>query len=223
MIYLYSEFLLLNSCEVAGFEVASFVVEVIGVIATVAAVIVALIANKKATDSLNLSLQMQEQSKNVDLFEKRIAIIDEIQNKWKTSERHLILLFNKEIYNAYRQMLNYSDKKLKAEQDLYILNSNLEDMDGEGDYTSPIAQLEDYERQLEEYNYPNDKVKEFENLCDDYQIVHSVSGKPEDVKIYNYREISNRIAENGAKFDEQKQILLDLMQKFIEDSISPVS
>lgn len=220
--YLCSNFILLSGCNVSGFEVASFIVEIIGVIATVAAVIVALVANKKATDSLKASLKMHQQSTNIDLFEKRIAVIDEIQNKWKTSERHLILLFNKEIYNLYKNMLEYLYKKEKAEQDLYILNINLEEVDGEGGYTSPVAQLEDYERQLEEYDYPNDKVKEFEELCDDYQIVHSVSGKPEDTKVYNYREISNRIAENGAKFDEQKQKLLDSMQKFIQNSISPI-
>ena len=222
MMCLCSNFVLSNSCNISGFEVASFVVEVIGVIATVAAVIVALVANKKATDSLKLSLEMQEQSKNVDLFEKRIAIIDEIQNKEKSSERHLILLFNKEIYNLYKTMLEYSNEKLKAEQDLYILNSNLKEVDGEGGYTSPVAQLENYERQLEEYDYPNDKVKEFGELCDEYQIVHSVSGKAKDEKVYNYREISNRIAENGAKFDEQKKKLLDSMQKFIQNSISPI-
>ena len=199
------------------------IINVISIFIAFLAVIVAIISNCKASKSLKKTIEMQEQSKNVDLFEKRIAIIDDIQNKEKTADRPLMLLFNKEIYNTYKNMLEYSDKKLKAEQDLFVLNSNLEELDGEGNYTSPIAQLEDFERNLDEYDYPDEKVIEFESLCDNYQIVYSVSGKPEDTKVYNYREISNRIAKNGAKFDEQKQILLDSMQKFIEDSISPVS
>ena len=220
--YFCSNFALLSSCNVSGFDIASFVVEVVGVIATVAAVIVALVANKKATDSLKLSLKIQEQSKNVDLFEKRIAIINKLQDDKEISERTLMLLFNKKIHQEYKTLIEYAVDKSIAEQDMSVLKFALTISDGEGGYTSPFAELEDYERQLEEYDYPNNKVKEFEELCDDYQIVHSVSGKPKDAKVYNYREISNRIAENGAKFDEQKQKLLDSMQKFIQNSISPI-
>ena len=55
------------------------IISFISTIVAFVAVIVAIAANKKASQSLNYSLKMQEQSKNIDLFEKRVAVIDEIK------------------------------------------------------------------------------------------------------------------------------------------------
>ena len=53
--------------------------EELGVVATVAAVIVALCANRGARNQLKSALGMQEQSKNVALLEQRVKIADSIQ------------------------------------------------------------------------------------------------------------------------------------------------
>ena len=62
-------------------ECISMIVDILGTIATVAAVIVAIVANCKASKSIKYSLRIQEQSKNIDLFEKRVSLIDEIQKE----------------------------------------------------------------------------------------------------------------------------------------------
>ena len=60
-------------------ECISLVIDILGTIATVAAVFVAIVANCKSNQSLKYSLKMQEQAKNVDLFDRRISIITDIQ------------------------------------------------------------------------------------------------------------------------------------------------
>ena len=203
-------------------ECISLVVDIWGTIATVAAVIVAIVANCKANQSLKYSLKMQEQSKNIDLFEKRLAVIDEIKEKTKVSKLHLGLLFNDSIVSEYNKMLDFWNEHANAYHDLNVYSDAIEVMDGEGGYTSPMAELEDAERTLEELGYPADKVKSFDALCDKYQISHSESGENKDIKIYNYKELSGRIASTKCQFDDQKKSLIDLMQHFVKDSISPI-
>lgn len=73
----------------------------LGVIATVLAVIVALYANRKATQELKSALKMQEQSKNVSLLDKRIELAEKIQTGKSVSELTLQVLFNDEIFKHY--------------------------------------------------------------------------------------------------------------------------
>lgn len=204
-------------------ECISLVVDILGTIATVVAVIVAIVANCKANQSLKYSLKMQEQSKNIDLFEKRLAVIDEIEKNTKTSKLHLGLLFNSAIASEYNKMLELGDEYAAAYHDLNVYSDAIEVMDGEGGYTSPMAELEDAERILDELGYPVDKVKSFEALCVKYQISYSESGETKDIKVYNYKELSEKIASTTRLFDEQKKVLIDLMQCFVKESISPIA
>lgn len=203
-------------------ECISLIVDILGTIATVAAVVVAIVANCKANQSLKYSLKMQEQSKNIDLFEKRLAVIDEIKKNTKISKLHLGLLFNDSIVSEYNKMLEFWNEHANAYHDLNVYSDAIEVMDGEGGYTSPMAEMEDAERIIDELGYPADKVKSFETLCDKYQISHSESGEAKDIKVYNYKELSERIASTKRLFDEQKKVLIDLMQCFVKDSISPI-
>ena len=198
------------------------IISFISTIVAFVAVIVAIAANKKASQSLNYSLKMQEQSKNIDLFEKRVAVIDEIKKNVKTSELHLELLFNDTIAKEYRTMLKCWNDNEDAYHDLNVYDDTIEVMDGEGGYTSPMAELIDAEKTLEKLNYPDDKVKDFEALCSKYQITHSESGETKDIKVYNYKELSERIAFTECQFKHQQKALLDIMQCFVKDSISPV-
>lgn len=198
------------------------IINVISTIVALGAVIVAIVANCKASQSLKYSLKMQEQSKNIDLFEKRVAVIDEIKKNIKTSKLHLDLLFNDTIANEYKVMLKCWHDNEDAYHDLNVYSNAIKVMDGEGGYTSPMAELTDAEEMLEKLNYPTDKVKDFEALCNKYQITHSESGEAKDIKVYDYKELSDRIALTERQFKDQQNALLELMQNFVKDSISPV-
>ena len=72
-------------------------------IATSVAVIVALWANCQARKQLKSALKMQEQSKNVELMDKRIAMAESIQKGYEISEMSLKILFDDEIVNCYQK------------------------------------------------------------------------------------------------------------------------
>lgn len=198
------------------------IINVISTVVALGAVIVAIVANCKASQSLKYSLKMQEQSKNIDLFEKRVAIIDEIKKDIKASELHIELLFDDDIADEYRSMMNCWHEHEDAYHDLNVYSDVIEAIDGEGGYTSPLAELADAEETLEKLNYPADKVKEFDFLCNKYQIIHSESDMIEDSKVYNYKDLSKRIVFTERQFRDKQEALLDMMQEFVKDSISPV-
>ena len=106
----------------ANRECFSMTIDIIGTIATVAAVIVAIVANYKANQSIKYSLKIQEQSKNIDLFEKRIAIINEIQENDTTDLISLELLYqeDKEIIESYGQLQKLVQIKKSLEYNLNI-------------------------------------------------------------------------------------------------------
>ena len=201
----------------------SDIISVISTLVALGAVIVAIVANCKASESLKYSLKMQEQSKNIDLFEKRVAIIDEIKKKGEASKLHLELLFDNKIVHEYEKTRKCFQYFEEAHHDYYIYGRILEEMDGDGDYTSPLAELQDAMNTLEKLNYPTKEAKNFEALCYKYQITHSESGEDEDIKVYNYKDLSERIASTETVYKKQRKELLDLMQKFIKNSISPIN
>lgn len=61
------------------FDIVSTVIEGISSLATVAAVIVALCANKKSNEQLIKALEMHEQTKSIELLDKRIILLRNIE------------------------------------------------------------------------------------------------------------------------------------------------
>ena len=205
-------------------ECISMIVDILGTIATVAAVIVAIVANCKASKSIKYSLRIQEQSKNIDLFEKRVSLIDEIQKEGKTDKMVLELLFQEknEIVEAYNELQKLISTKNDLEYDLDVYEAVCKNSDGEGGFVSPVDDMKFFESQLEMSGYPEDKVKEFEKLCSDNQITYSETGKPEDAKVYNYLDLSNKIGQINTSIENQKKNLLKLMQTFIQQTITSI-
>lgn len=197
------------------------IINIVSTIAAFGAVRAATVANRKASNSLNYSLKMQEQSKSIDLFDKRVAIIEEIRRDNKTSRLRLELLFNKSIINEYDTMLKYFQTWNHAGHDLNVYQRLMQESDGEGGFSSHIAEIEEAERMLEMQN-SSDTEQHFEELCKKYEITYSETGDPEDLKVYNYNDLTTEIALTERQFNDQKQVLLDLMQKFIYESILPI-
>lgn len=194
----------------------------IGTIATVAAVVVALFANRNANKQLRAALKIQEQAKNVDLFDRRVSILSDIQESEETPELPLQLLFDESICMSYRKLREFVESSNSILHDISTYTNIMVMSDGEGGYTSPIAEIIDFERKLEESNYPTDKVDEFNKLCDKYQITYSETNEAKDAKVYNYKELSRELSLANEARQKQKDDLISAMKDFIQKSISPV-
>lgn len=197
------------------------IINIISTIAALAAVGASIIANQKASKSLDCSLKMQEQSKSIDLFDKRVAVIEDIKQANITSRLRLELLFSESIINEYDTML----KKLKtwndACHDLRVYQSLVIKPDGEGGFVSPIPEIEEAERMFESED-SLEAEKHFKDLCKKYEIYYSENGELENQKIYNYYDLTAEIKLTERQFNDQKQVVLNLMQKFIYESILPI-
>ena len=204
------------------FDVIALIIDSFGMLATVAAVFVAIAANRKASKTLRYSLKMQEQTKNIELFDKRVAVIDEISKLSKTSVLNVELLFNKVIAREYGALQVYLNEENDAHHDMHVYEEKMSVLDGEDMYTSPIAELRNAEQILEELDYPEEKVKEFKALCLKYQITGSETCELKDAKVYNYEDLSEQIASTRMNVVKQKNKVIGMMKKFVKRSILPV-
>lgn len=200
------------------------IISAISTVAAFAAVVVAMFANRSSSKSLEYSLRMQEQSKNVDLFEKRVSILEEVKASDRTAELPLQLLFDETISQSYQTFQMNIAEQTASEHDMTEYANLLMQMDGEGGYTSPIAQLVDAERQLDMCGYTEESAQDYDALCDKYQITcANVNDEENCGKIYNYKDLSERIAQSNQKVQMSKELLLQQMQNFIQKSISPIA
>lgn len=173
----------------------------LGVIATALAVIVALYANKKSTQQLKSALEMQEQSKNVSLLDKRIKIAKSIESdKFVSdfvSEMTLEALFKDKIFSQYEQWKTCSEKRKQIEEELQKFDRQNMMSDSEGAV----------------YTISQALGVDGTNGCRDF---------PPDV-MDKYKEIRERIKTAWEKEYQEKQLLLQLMREFTKESIAPLN
>ena len=126
------------------------IVNIAGVSATVVAVIIALCANHKATEQLQKTIEMQEQSKNVELFDRREKLVRDIQSGEGVPEISLKLLFNEEIVLMYKKWRELAMEERVAEGELSYANSLRADNCNELDtkYKEIHAKAEDAKKHL---------------------------------------------------------------------------
>lgn len=194
----------------------------LGVIATVSAVIVALVANKKASEQLKSALEMQEQSKNVSLLDKRVELAEAIQHGRSVSELTLQVLFNDEIANHYKAWKNHLTEKVCADHDLDRFFAQVKEPDGEGGYYTDVKDtLEKYIADMSRPDCPQRVIDDYEEYCNKH-IVYLPDGETGTTIPYNHSEITTRIG-NASKAAKQEQALtLKLVEKFISDSIKRI-
>lgn len=194
----------------------------LGVIATVLAVIVALYANRKATKQLKSALEIQEQSKNIGLFEQRIELAQKIQSGYTVSELALHVLFSEEIVKHYKAWRNCITEKLYAEHDLETFFSACRAEDLEGGYINTVQEtIEKYELDMSRDGCSPQVAKEYETYCNEHTIWEK-TGENGESTAYNYLEISKRLAKAVDGGKKEKEITVQLVEKFISDSIKSI-
>lgn len=196
--------------------------EELGVIATVFAVVVALAANKKASEQLKSALEMQEQSKNVELLEKRVDLAEAIQSKKSVSELTLQVLFNKEILEHYRAWKNHLTEKVYAEHDLERYYNEVKEPDEEGGFKSDVENtLERYIADMSRPDCPKEICDEYEKYCSEHT-VYLPDGETGVSTPYNHSEIETRIGNAIENAKNEYELTLQLIEKFISNSIRPI-
>lgn len=192
--------------------------------ATTIAVIVALFANKKSTKQLKYALKMQEQSKNIELFEKRVALTESIIKGGSISSMALRILFTDEISTQYQSICDLEAQYKDAQYDatVFFQASQLTDADG---YTcnSVKDKIEEYEGVMSRPDCPESIFEQFKQYCDENEIFFSATGYSDDRKTYNYSEISCREGGLNTAITSARDTLARQMEEYISESIKPVS
>lgn len=194
----------------------------IGVIATVLAVVVALAASRKSSKQLKSALEMQEQSKNVNLLDKRVELAEAIQHGRSVSELTLQVLFNDEIVNHYKAWRNHHTEKIYADNDLDRFYAEVKIPDEAGGYYTNVKEtLERYIADMSRPDCPKQVFDDYEKYCGDH-VVWLPYGEDGKSIPYNHSEINTRISEANTNAEKERKLTLQLIEKFIPDSIQPV-
>ena len=194
----------------------------VGVIATAVAVIVALFANRGAKKQLASALKMQEQSKNVSLFEQRIKVIDGIREGTILSKTTIKVLFNEEIYNVYEQLCDAKLRYKVAEGDEGTFFSAISE-DGIIHADDNIkGKIREYEIYMERPDCPQEIKKNYLKYCGENEVCWSDTGLSEDRQTYNHAEIRDRMIKSHQDIEKHTERLIELMEKFVTDSIAPI-
>lgn len=181
----------------------------LGVIATVVATVVAvatavavpviklLRTNKKGSQQIEPTIDIQEKTNNVNLFEKRIDLVENIQSGKFVSETALEALFGSEIFAQYEVWKGYTEKRKRAEDELKKFNKKTRKPDGAGGYFTIKETVVNYEKGQKSSGFPQEELDE-------------------------YIEISERIKVAEKSENEEKDRLLQLMREFAKESIEPL-
>lgn len=200
------------------FDIVSTVIEGISSFATVAAVIVALYANKKSNEQLLKALEMHEQSKNVELFGRRMECVRNLRARKIPSEVDIKILFDSNVQRAFDRFLksqhDWKQHKTALNNYEYILHQEYP----KAVLDSPMALLK-----KAEWDYQNGDTEEFESLCKKYERPVPPDLPYGNETVYNYKRIITRISASQNALNGKEDELINMMLDFIKHSIQPLT
>lgn len=199
-------------------NIVSTVIDGISSFATVAAVIVALYANKKSNEQLLKALEMHEQSKSVELFEKRMECVRKVRTEHFPSEEDIAILFDSDVQEAFASLLQKKRNLNQYNKDLKQYDRILQHEYPKPEIDSPMALLK-----KAEWDWRNGDTKEFEKLCKKYERPIPAMLSHDGEKVYNYSQIIKKIDSAKKDVDSEYDKLLDRMLTFIKKSIEPLT
>ena len=155
----------------------SLIISAVSSAAMAATVFVALYANRQSNKQLKSALEMQEQAKNVDLYEKRLEIIKTI-NQFKVGigfeevqmlQIKIRILFNddEEIISKFEELKQYCIMVDEAEEEKKTFISATNKPDGRGGYVSLQDKIEKFEHRLDRNNYDESAEEPFKKFCEE--------------------------------------------------------
>ncbi len=230
-------------------EIIEIIINIVVALLTVGALIAAIIANKQNKEEINevkkatkKSLQMHEQSKNLQLMEMRLQLLYEIENS--KSPRYYIdispkkengtigdisinklkLLYNEDptIIKAFTNLKEYYNKSNYLINNLIHFYRLGRTPDGEGGFCNPVwERIKKYEDLRGLPNYLETTENEYKEFCDNHTYSELCPVDGQNVE-YNYYNIQQELNNAVKSFDTTKDILLKQMRIFIDESIKPI-
>lgn len=194
----------------------------LGVIATTVAVVVALAANHNSNKQLKKALQMHEQVKSIELLDKRIAWVRKIDMDEMPSDLEFSVLFNDVINKHFVKLKNLRRKLKTLENDLKTYDQLLCEAYDNMDENAPMALIRKAEGKAIFFDFREDKVNEFEELCRQYEITADTMDPEEGMRTYNYKTITDSIRETTQSISDCKKELINSMSEFIRNSVEPL-
>ena len=80
----------------------------------------------------------------------------------------------------------------------------------------------DFKSKMSNSDCPESVFDEYEAYCKKYEVIHSFTGFDEDYKTYNYSLCEEKEHEYEVLANKEQQNLLDLIESFVKQSISPI-
>ncbi len=201
-----------------GWDELGVIFTSLGAIFTFFAVIVALFANHNSGKQLKKALQMHEQSKNIELFDKRVALIEDIKNNVTISYTALKLLFNDEIVSsmeAYTKSHNIVGDYKMDDHSYWILFNKQYGYEKQHLIMKLFRYCDDFD------NLTDKQKSDFKSLCDSYTVC--ASGENGVERTINYYDIAENLTKARAADEANKEVLIKQMEQYISDSIKPLS
>lgn len=208
-------------------ETASFwkmgLPEVIDIMAAIISLVAVIIAVCQAKKQLSTSIKMHNQQINLELFDRRMRLLQEISNNHNVNETELVLLFQDDtIIQLYKEML-------KEQKDLSSAKFAKKKFDRLCSEKNPSIkeQIEEYEAALERIDLYNPseyagKEKEFIEFCNQNAYVTCYDPMGEEVEELNYYKIQQRIFHAENMIVEHREKLKEQIKELIKGQITPV-
>lgn len=198
------------------------IVDILSTIASAAAAIVAIYAVIQTKKQMLISVKMHEQITGIELFDRRMRILSDINNEKRIDETELSVVFqeNKKILDLYKKMKDDKQcldraKGKKRDYFRYMANENPELENQMRSYESSLLSLE--QGDISEYR---DKEREFFDFCERNSITIPIGNGDEEY--YNYLEITETIFNAEKSLIEDKQKLVKAIECFIKEPMKPI-
>ena len=169
------------------------------------------------------ALKIQEQSKNVSLFEQRIKVIDGIREGTIPSKTAIKVLFNEEIYSVYEQLCDAKLHYKVAESDegtfFFAISEESGIVHADDNVKEKIQEYEDF---MDRPDCPAKIKEDYLKYCSDNEVWWSDTGLSDDRRTYNHAEIRDRMIKSHQDIETHTEHLIGLMEKFVTNSIAPI-
>ena len=204
----------------------------LGSIATALAVIVALFANHNSNKQLQKTLQMHEQTKNIELLDERIKIINAVKSNDPISDLKFQILFDENIIELKKEWNRIKQEISEYKYYLGEYERCLEETSSDRGPNSPLNQIQDAERDCSEaepiFDQPEseeyiNRCQKFQKICKKYALIIRVPGTENEWRQCNYQELTKSINSAEKKAEQAKQKLQDAMILFVQESIKPLN
>lgn len=201
--------------EPFGWDEIGILCSIIGTVATIIAVCVAIRANKQTAESLRYSLRMQEQSKNLNLYESRMRVLLNITEDESVNIYQVKLLFSNDmaIVENCIQLFRLKAKRERFEINLNGYKRSMSKTDTNGNLIPSPAYSSILAAEMLWNFHPEDeeKKKAFYELCE-----------KEAWGQWNYATLKEAKAPIDEQYLQQRKVVVDMMEEYIRQSIAEI-